>query len=127
MTDTTNEITPTGHRPLRRLLSRLAPGRPESQPVQAVWNGAVIAESDDVVVLEGNHYFPIGTVNPNHLRSSGHHTLCPWKGAASYYDLVAGGDALRNGAWFYATPNPAASKIAGLVAFSPAVAIRPAE
>ena len=123
MTDTTNETTPTVDRPLRRILSNLAPGRRESQAVQAVWNGAVIAESDDVVVLEGNHYFPIGAVKPTHLRSSGHHTVCPWKGAASYYDLVAGGDVLRNGAWFYATPSPAANKIAGRLAFAPAVAI----
>ena len=124
MTDTTNETIQTEHRPLRRLLSRFAPGGEQSQPAQAAWNGAVIAESDDIVVLEGNHYFPIGAVNPKYLRSSGHHTLCPWKGAASYYDLVAGGDVLPNGAWFYATPSPAASKIAGRVAFSPDVTIR---
>ena len=120
------ETTPSEQRPLRRLLSELTPGRGQDRTMQAVLQGVVIAESDDTVVLEGNHYFPTDAVDPENLRPSDHHTVCPWKGGANYHDLVVDGDVDRNGAWYYPTPSPAASKIASRIAFSQAVEIRPA-
>ncbi|CAB4699701.1 MAG: DUF427 domain-containing protein [Actinobacteria bacterium] len=85
--------------------------------MQAVWNGAVIAESDDTVVVEGNHYFPIGSVREELLRPSSTHTTCPWKGQASYYSLEVEGQVNADAAWYYAEPFEAASQIAGRVAF----------
>jgi uncharacterized protein (DUF427 family) len=85
--------------------------------MRAVWNGAVIAESDDTVVVEGNHYFPLGSVDASVLRPSGTHTHCPWKGEASYYSLEVGGRTNRDAAWFYAAPSAAAAQIRDRVAF----------
>lgn len=85
--------------------------------VRAVWKGAVIAESEDTVLVEGNHYFPREAVRGEHLRPSEHHTVCGWKGTASYYDVVVGGDVNGNAAWYYAEPKPDAVKVAGRVAF----------
>lgn len=118
------ETTPDKSGSFSRLMSKLTPGRAHDEPMQAVWNGVVIAESDDTVVVEGNHYFPADAVDPRNLRSSDHRTVCPWKGVAGYYDVVVDGDAHRNGAWYYPTPSPAARKIAGRIAFSPAVEVR---
>jgi uncharacterized protein (DUF427 family) len=85
--------------------------------MKAIWNGAVIAESDDTVVVEGNHYFPLSAVRPEHLRPSATKTTCAWKGVASYYDVVVGDDVNRDAAWYYPTPSEAAAQIAGRVAF----------
>jgi uncharacterized protein (DUF427 family) len=85
--------------------------------MKAIWNGAVIAESDDTVVVEGNHYFPLSAVRAEHLRPSATKTTCSWKGVASYYDLVVGDDVNRDAAWYYPTPSEAAKQIAGRVAF----------
>lgn len=85
--------------------------------MRAVWNGAVIAESDDTIVVEGNHYFPAESVDPETVRPSARTTTCPWKGVASYYDLVVDGEVNEGAAWFYAAPKPAASEIEGRVAF----------
>ncbi|MAT68511.1 MAG: hypothetical protein CMJ58_03210 [Planctomycetaceae bacterium] len=85
--------------------------------VQAIYQGTVIAESDDTVVVEGNHYFPAEAVRQEHLRSSTHTTTCGWKGTAGYYDVVAGEAVCANAAWFYADPKPAAAEIAGRIAF----------
>ena len=85
--------------------------------MRAMWNGTVIAESDDTVVVEGNHYFPIGSVNPDLLRDSSTHTTCPWKGEASYYSIEADGATNSDAAWYYPEPKPAASQITGRVAF----------
>ena len=85
--------------------------------VRAVWNGAVIAESDDTVVVEGNHYFPRSAVDWSKLQESEHTSTCPWKGVAGYFDLVVEGERNRDAAWFYPRPNPAASEIQGRVAF----------
>lgn len=70
---------------------------------QAIWNGAVIAESDETVFIEGNHYFPVNKVNKQYLQSSNTHTFCPWKGEASYYSLEVDGKVNQDAAWYYAT------------------------
>jgi uncharacterized protein (DUF427 family) len=85
--------------------------------VKAVWNGAVIAESDDTVVVEGNHYFPPQAVDPSALRGSDTHTVCPWKGTASYYTLAVDGAENPDAAWYYPDPKPAAAEIKDRVAF----------
>jgi uncharacterized protein (DUF427 family) len=85
--------------------------------VQARWNGAVIARSDDTVVVEGNHYFPAESVDAAVLRPSDTHTSCPWKGEASYYSLVVEGKENRDAAWYYPEPKPAAEEIRGRIAF----------
>ena len=84
---------------------------------RAVWNGAVIAESEDTVVVEGNHYFPPESVNREFLQESSAHTVCPWKGVASYYDIVVEGQTNEGGAWFYPEPSDAASEIRDHIAF----------
>ncbi|MCW2533923.1 MAG: uncharacterized protein JWP62_3493 [Blastococcus sp.] len=83
----------------------------------ATWNGVVVAESDDIVTVEGNAYFPRETVRDDVLRPSEHHTVCPWKGTASYYDLEVDGQVNRDAVWYYPTPKDAAKEIAGRVAF----------
>ncbi|MCU0869956.1 MAG: DUF427 domain-containing protein [Burkholderiales bacterium] len=85
--------------------------------MKAVWNDVVIAESDDTVVVEGNHYFPASAVKPGHLRDSATHTVCGWKGTASYHDVVVGDAVNRDAAWYYPTPKDAAKQIAGRIAF----------
>jgi uncharacterized protein (DUF427 family) len=85
--------------------------------MKAIWNGAVLAESDDTVVVEGNHYFPAGAVRREHLRDSDHHTVCGWKGTASYYDVVVDGQVNPGAAWYYPEPKDAARQITGRVAF----------
>jgi uncharacterized protein (DUF427 family) len=82
-----------------------------------MWNGEVIAESDDTVVVEGNHYFPAASLRQDVLRPSSHSSVCPWKGTASYYDLEVGGQVNENAVWYYAEPKPAAAEITGRVAF----------
>ena len=83
----------------------------------ATWNGVVIAESDDIVTVEGNAYFPLEDVRQDVLRPSETHTWCPWKGTASYYDLEVDGKVNANAVWFYPTPKDAAKEINGRVAF----------
>jgi len=83
----------------------------------ARWNGTVIAESDDTVVVEGNHYFPPESVNAALLEASDSHTLCPWKGEASYKSIVVDGKRNPDAAWFYPDPLPAAAEIKGRFAF----------
>lgn len=85
--------------------------------VRAVWNGKVVAESERTEIVEGNHYFPADSVRKEHLRPSETHTVCPWKGTASYYSLDVDGSENRDAAWFYPDPKPAARNIAGHVAF----------
>ena len=85
--------------------------------MRAMWKGAVLAESDDTVVVEGNHYFPAESVNREHFRESATHTVCPWKGEASYYDVVVGGEVNKDAAWYYPRPKEAAREIEGRVAF----------
>ena len=85
--------------------------------VKAVWNCATIAESDDTVVVEGNHYFPRDAVDSAMLRPSGTHTVCPWKGTASYYSLAVDGAENKDAAWYYPEPKPAAAEIRDRIAF----------
>ncbi len=85
--------------------------------MKAIWNGAVIAESSDTVVVEGNHYFPIESVKAEFLRPSSTHTTCPWKGIASYHSLEVNGQTNPDAAWYYPTPKDAAKQITGRVAF----------
>lgn len=84
---------------------------------QAVWNGAVLAESDQTVKMEGNHYFPPGSLNREHFTSTQMTSVCPWKGTASYYDVTVNGQVNRDAAWYYPHPSPAAAKIKDHVAF----------
>ena len=84
---------------------------------KAVWNGTVIAESDRTRIIEGNHYFPPESVRRDHLRESATHTTCPWKGVASYYDVVVGSDVNRDAAWYYPETKEAANDIRGYIAF----------
>ncbi|MGH9880008.1 MAG: DUF427 domain-containing protein [Pyrinomonadaceae bacterium] len=85
--------------------------------MQATWNSATIAESDKTVVIEGNHYFPPESVNKDYLKPSSTHTKCPWKGEASYYDIVVNGETNKDAAWYYPEPKPAASEIKDHIAF----------
>jgi uncharacterized protein (DUF427 family) len=85
--------------------------------MRAVWQNTVLAESDDTVVVEGNHYFPPDSIRPEHFRPSETHTTCPWKGVASYYDVVVGGQVNKDAAWYYPEVKEAAEMIKGRVAF----------
>jgi uncharacterized protein (DUF427 family) len=85
--------------------------------MKAIWNGAVIAESADTVVVEGNHYFPESSLNRAYVKPSDTHTICPWKGTASYYTLVVGGQENPDACWYYPEPKPKAAEIKGRVAF----------
>ena len=84
---------------------------------EAKWNGQVIAKSDATIKVEGNHYFPPEAVDPNYLQSSPAKTVCPWKGSASYYDVIVDGEVAQGAAWFYPEPKPAAADIKGYIAF----------
>lgn len=84
---------------------------------KAIWNGAVVAESDVTIEVEGNQYFPPDTIKKEMFTPSLKKTFCGWKGEASYYNIVAGGDENYDAAWFYAAPKDAAKNIAGYVAF----------
>lgn len=92
---------------------------------KAIWNGTTIAESDDTVVVEGNHYFPADTVNRELLRESDTHTTCGWKGVASYYSIDVDGQVNRDAAWYYPDPKPEASEVANRIAFWKGVTIEP--
>lgn len=84
---------------------------------KAVWNGVVLAESDDTIRVEGNHYFPEESLNREYFRKSDTATVCPWKGTASYYDVIVDGAVNHDAAWYYRQPKPAAKQIEGRVAF----------
>ena len=84
---------------------------------RATWNGAVIAESEETVVVEGNHYFPPDSIRWDHLSESASHTTCPWKGLASYYHVEVDGQRVDDAAWTYREPKPAAAEIQGRLAF----------
>ena len=84
--------------------------------VRATWNGQVIAESDDTVVVEGNHYFPAESVRSELLVDSATTSVCPWKGTASYHSLVVDGEQNADAAWYYPAPKDAAAEIKDRVA-----------
>ncbi len=92
---------------------------------RAIWNGTLLAESDETVVVEGNHYFPRGSVGEGVLQPSDTQTVCPWKGTASYHDVAAGGQVNQAAAWFYPEPKEAAEEIRGHVAFWKGVTVEP--
>lgn len=85
--------------------------------MKAVWNSAVIAQSDATVVTEGNHYFPPDSVRRDYLTNSSTHTACHWKGLASYYTIEVEGKCNVDAAWCYPDPSPEARQIAGYIAF----------
>ena len=83
----------------------------------ATWNGTTIAKSDDTIVVEGNHYFPPASIVAEHFTANDSHTVCPWKGTASYYDVVVDDRVNAGAAWFYPEPKDAAAEIRDYVAF----------
>jgi uncharacterized protein (DUF427 family) len=85
--------------------------------VQARWNGAVIADSDDTIVVEGNHYFPRAAVDAAVLSDSATTSFCPWKGSASYHHVTVDGQVNQDAAWYYAEPKDAAAEIKDRIAF----------
>jgi uncharacterized protein (DUF427 family) len=85
--------------------------------MKAIWNDEVIAQSDDTVVVEGNYYFPSDSVNKENLQPSSTHTICPWKGEASYYNVVVKGETNKDAAWYYPEPKDAAAEIRDRIAF----------
>jgi len=85
--------------------------------MKAIWNDQILAESDDTVVVEGNHYFPPASINNEFYEASDHHSMCPWKGTAHYYDIVVNDARNKNAAWFYPETKDAANNIKGRIAF----------
>ena len=85
--------------------------------MKAVWNGVVLAESDETIMIEGNHYFPPDALNRAYFQESDTHSTCPWKGEASYYDIVVDGEINKDAAWTYPAPKDAARQIRDHVAF----------
>jgi uncharacterized protein (DUF427 family) len=85
--------------------------------MRATWNDTVLAESNDTVVVDGNHYFPAASLRREYFRDSDHHSVCPWKGMASYYDVVIGDATNQQAAWYYPQPKEAAAQIRDRVAF----------
>ena len=92
--------------------------------VEARWNGALIAGSDDTVVVDGNHYFPAESVDAALLKPSATTSVCPWKGSAHYYSLMVDGRENRDAAWYCPEPKTAAAEIAGRIAFWKGVEVR---
>ncbi|MCZ6457429.1 MAG: DUF427 domain-containing protein [Actinobacteria bacterium] len=92
---------------------------------KAVWNGAVLAESDETIVVEGNHYFPPESINRDYFADSSMQTRCYWKGKANYYDVVVNGDSNSDAAWYYPDPSSAATEIKDYVAFWRGVTVEP--
>jgi len=91
--------------------------------MKAIWNNKVLAESNETVVIEGNHYFPASSVTEEFLKPSDTTYECPWKGTANYYNLSVAGAENPDAAWYYANPKDAAKKIAGHIAFGNGVQI----
>tara|TARA_R110002050_G_scaffold148078_1_gene274300 strand:- start:60 stop:341 length:282 start_codon:yes stop_codon:yes gene_type:complete len=85
--------------------------------MKAVWNGKVIAESEDTEVVEGNHYFPEQSIKKKYFKESAQQSVCPWKGTASYYSIEVDGETNQNAAWYYPEPKEKASQIKNFVAF----------
>ena len=98
---------------------------PAGTPVRAVWRGAVLAESSQTIVVEGNHYFPRHTLTAELLEPSDRTSVCPWKGNARYYDVVVDGERNPAAAWYYPSPTPAAADIKDRVAFWRGVRVEP--
>ncbi|MBO6794556.1 MAG: DUF427 domain-containing protein [Balneolaceae bacterium] len=93
--------------------------------MKAIWNGRILAESDETIVIENNHYFPPSSLNKEFFNETSHQTVCPWKGTASYYSLEVDGKDNQNAAWYYPNPKDAASEIKDHVAFWKGVQVEP--
>ena len=93
--------------------------------MKAIWNGAVIAQSDDIVELEGNAYFPLSSLNRQYILASKTQSVCPWKGLANYYSLKVGSAVNADAIWYYPQPKPGAEAVAGRVAFWHGVQVQP--
>ena len=93
--------------------------------MKAVWNGKVVAQSDDLVLVEGNQYFPMEALDRQYVTYSNHKSTCPWKGQASYFSLLVDGELNQDAAWYYADPKPAAEEIKNRVAFWKGVKVEP--
>jgi uncharacterized protein (DUF427 family) len=85
--------------------------------MKAIWKNQILAESENTIVVEGNHYFPPGSINENFFEKTETHTTCPWKGEASYYNIIVEGEKNKDAAWYYPEPKEAASKIKDFIAF----------
>ena len=85
--------------------------------MKAIWNNTIIAETDDIVLVEGNRYFPESALEKKYITFSNHKTSCPWKGQASYYSLIVNGEMNTDAVWYYPDPKPEAEMIRGRVAF----------
>ena len=85
--------------------------------MKAIWNGQVLAESKETIVVEGNHYFPPNAINKEYFNSSDYHTSCPWKGKASYYTITVSGQSNIDAAWYYPEPKDEAKNIKNYIAF----------
>ncbi len=90
---------------------------------RAIFNGTVIAESDDIEIVEGNAYFPLDSLDRSVLSDTDHATVCPWKGTASYWTVTVDGESATNAAWYYPTPKDGAEAVANRVAFYPVIAV----
>lgn len=93
--------------------------------MKAIWNDTLIAESDDIVLVEGNHYFPADSLNRDYVTFSNHRTTCAWKGEANYYSLLVDGELNRDAIWYYPDPKPEAEMVRDRVAFQRGVEIVP--
>lgn len=93
--------------------------------MKAIWNGTVLAESADTIEVEGNQYFPPEAINAEYFQPSDTHTICGWKGEASYYNVVVNGEVNKDAAWYYPETKPAADEIKGRVAFWRGVKVEP--
>lgn len=93
--------------------------------MKAIWNGVVIAESDDTELVEGNHYFPASALKREYVSFSNTHTVCSWKGTASYYSLLVDGELNADAVWYYPDPKPAAQMVRDRVAFWKGVEVTP--
>jgi len=93
--------------------------------MKATWNGTLIAQSDDTVVVDGNHYFPAASLHREYVTFSNHHTSSPWKGEASYYSLLVNGEMKADAIWYYPDPKPEAEMLRDRVAFGNGVKIEP--
>lgn len=85
--------------------------------MRALWKGKTLAESNDTIVVENNHYFPLSSINKDYFKHSDHTTLCPWKGQAHYYHIEVDGETNQNAAWYYPKPKEAAGEIINRIAF----------
>ena len=93
--------------------------------MKATWNGVELARSDNTILVEGNHYFPADAINKSYFKESSTHTTCPWKGVASYYDVVVNGEVNKDAAWYYPETKAAADEIKHRVAFWRGVKVEP--